>query len=102
MKAVADQYPDCDRWFNLGLSSDRGYQAAKLERCAAAGHRALLVNVDIRALGARERYQRNGFTAPPALTLSSPAGHRHQARVVGRLPSGRGDPLPEPGAEPLR
>ena len=74
MEAVADQYPDCDRWFNLGLSSDRGYLAAKLERCAAAGYRALLVNVDTRALGARERDQRNGFTAPPALTLSSLLG----------------------------
>lgn len=74
MEAVAKQSPDLDRWFNLGLTPDRGLQHARLERCAAAGYRALLVNVDIRALGSRERDRRNGFTAPPSLTLSSLLG----------------------------
>lgn len=74
MESLANQFPDLDRWFNLGLSSDRGYLNAKLERCSAAGYRALLVGVDTRALGARERDRRNGFTAPPALTLSSLLG----------------------------
>ena len=74
MEGVAKQSPDLDRWFNLGLTPDRGLLGAKLDRCAAAGYRALLVNVDIRALGSRERDRRNGFTAPPALTLSSLLG----------------------------
>ena len=71
MEGVANQFPGLDRWFNLGLSVDRGYLNAQLERCSAAGYRALLVSVDTRALGSRERDRRNGFTAPPALTLSS-------------------------------
>ena len=71
MERLAHQFPDLDRWFNLGLSSDRGYLNAKLARCTAAGYRALLISVDTRALGSRERDRRNGFTAPPALTLST-------------------------------
>lgn len=74
MEGVADQFPELDRWFNLGLSSDRGLLNAKLERCTEAGYRALIVGVDTRALGSRERDRRNGFTAPPALTLSSLVG----------------------------
>jgi L-lactate dehydrogenase (cytochrome) len=74
MEDVANQFPGLDRWFNLGLSSDPGYLNAKLERCTAAGYRTLLVSVDTRALGSRERDRRNGFTAPPALTLSSLIG----------------------------
>lgn len=74
MEGVADQSPELDRWFNLGLSSDRGLLNAKLERCTEAGYRALIVGVDTRALGSRERDRRNGFTAPPALTLSSLVG----------------------------
>jgi L-lactate dehydrogenase (cytochrome) len=74
MEGVANQFPGLDRWFNIGLSSDRGYLNARLERCTAAGYRALLVSVDTRALGSRERDRRNGFTAPPALTLSSLIG----------------------------
>jgi len=74
MESVADQFPDLDRWFNFGLTSDRGHMKAKLDRCAASGYRALTVNVDIRALGSRERDRRNGFIAPPSLTLSSLIG----------------------------
>lgn len=74
MEVLAEQVPDLDRWFNLGLSADRGYLQAKLDRCSSAGYRALLVSVDTRALGSRERDRRNGFTAPPALTLSSLMG----------------------------
>lgn len=74
MESVAARSPGLDRWFNIGLSSDMGYQQAKLDRCSAAGYRALLVGVDTRALGSRERDQKNGFTAPPALTLSSLLG----------------------------
>ena len=74
MEGLANQFPDLDRWFSLGLSSDRGYLNAKLDRCTASGYRAVVVSVDTRALGSRERDRRNGFTAPPALTLSSLIG----------------------------
>lgn len=71
MESVAEHYPTLDRWFNFGLSADAGARDAKLERCAAAGFRTLIVGVDTRALGSRERDLHNGFTAPPALTLST-------------------------------
>lgn len=74
MEGLANQFPHLDRWFGLGLSADRGYLNAKLDRCTEAGYRALLVSVDTRALGSRERDRRNGFTAPPTLTLSSLLG----------------------------
>ena len=38
-----------------------------LDRATRAGYEALLVNVDCRAIGHRERDYRNGFTAPPTL-----------------------------------
>ncbi|GAA3860072.1 alpha-hydroxy acid oxidase [Leifsonia kafniensis] len=74
MEDIAAQSPTLDRWFNVGLSPDKGALSAKLDRCAAAGYRAIVVGIDTRALGARERDRKNGFTAPPALTLSSLIG----------------------------
>jgi L-lactate dehydrogenase (cytochrome) len=71
LEGIARQSPGLDRWFNMGLSSDAGFLQARLDRCTAAGFHTLLINVDTRALGSRERDQRNGFTAPPALTLAS-------------------------------
>lgn len=71
MESVAEKNPALDRWFNFGLSPDTGARDAKLERCRAAGYRTLIVGVDTRALGSRERDLHNGFTAPPALTLSA-------------------------------
>lgn len=74
MERIAEDFPQLDRWFNVSLSPDKGALRAKLERCSAAGYRAIVVTVDTRALGSRERDRRNGFTAPPALTLSSLMG----------------------------
>lgn len=71
MESIAEQYPGLDRWFNFGLSRDATARDAKLERCEAAGYGTLIVGVDTRALGSRERDLHNGFTAPPALTLST-------------------------------
>lgn len=71
MEQIAQDFPDLDRWFNVGLSPDKGALHAKLQRCAAAGYRAIVVTVDTRALGSRERDRKNGFTAPPALTVAS-------------------------------
>jgi L-lactate dehydrogenase (cytochrome) len=74
MEDVATQSPGLDRWFNVGLSPDKGALSAKLDRVAAAGYRAIIVGLDTRALGSRERDSKNGFTAPPALTLASLLG----------------------------
>lgn len=74
MEQVASEQPSLDRWFNVSLSPDKGAMQAKLDRCAAAGYRAIVVTVDTRALGSRERDRRSGFTAPPALTVGSMLG----------------------------
>lgn len=74
MEQIAREQPDLDRWFNVSLSPDKGAMQAKLDRCSAAGYRAIVVTVDTRALGSRERDRRNGFTAPPALTVASLIG----------------------------
>jgi L-lactate dehydrogenase (cytochrome) len=71
LEDIAHQSPALDRWLNFGLSSDPGYLKAKLERCTENGFHTLIISTDTRALGSRERDQRNGFTAPPALTASS-------------------------------
>ncbi|MFQ6155681.1 alpha-hydroxy acid oxidase [Micrococcus luteus] len=71
MESIAERFPDLDRWFNFGLSRDAHVRDEKLARCKAAGFSTLIVGVDTRALGSRERDLRNGFTAPPSLTLST-------------------------------
>jgi L-lactate dehydrogenase (cytochrome) len=71
METIAADNPGLDRWFNIGLTADTQVLRDKLSRCEAAGFRTLIVGVDTRALGARERDLHNGFTAPPALTLST-------------------------------
>jgi L-lactate dehydrogenase (cytochrome) len=71
MESIAERFPDLDRWFNFGLSRDAHVRDEKLARCKAAGFNTLIVGVDTRALGSRERDLRNGFTAPPSLTLST-------------------------------
>lgn len=71
METIAEQHPSLDRWFNFGLTSDAQAMKNKLARCKSAGFNTLIVGVDTRALGSRERDLHNGFTAPPALTLST-------------------------------
>ncbi len=73
METIAADFPRLDRWFNMGLAPDSPARRNKLDRCLAAGYQTLIVGVDTRALGSRERDLRNGFTAPPALTLSTVA-----------------------------
>lgn len=74
MEQIAKEQPELDRWFNVSLSPDKGAMQEKLDRCESAGYRAIVVTVDTRALGSRERDRRNGFTAPPALTAASLIG----------------------------
>lgn len=67
MEQVSQAAPTLRRWFNIEPMSDRGQLQALLDRVAAAGYEALLVNLDCRDIGHRERDYRNGFTAPPSL-----------------------------------
>jgi L-lactate dehydrogenase (cytochrome) len=56
-------------WFQTYLLKDRGINAALLQRAARAGCQVLVVTVDTKTQGARDRDVRNGFTVPPRPTL---------------------------------
>jgi L-lactate dehydrogenase (cytochrome) len=55
-------------WFQSYLLKDRSINEALLERAARAGCRTLVITVDTKAQGPRERDIRNGFTVPPRVT----------------------------------
>jgi L-lactate dehydrogenase (cytochrome) len=67
MEQVSAAAPGLRRWFNLEPTADKGLLQAVLDRVSNAGYEALLLNVDCRAIGHRERDYRNGFTAPPSI-----------------------------------
>ncbi|GAA3675409.1 alpha-hydroxy acid oxidase [Arthrobacter ginkgonis] len=71
MEDVAAAAPDARRWFNMKPRPDRGATQALLDRVADSGYEALLVNIDARTIGHRERDYRNGFTAPPTIKLGT-------------------------------
>lgn len=52
-------------WFQLYVLRDRGLTKAFIERACAAGCSALVLTVDTKLQGPRERDIRNGFTVPP-------------------------------------
>jgi L-lactate dehydrogenase (cytochrome) len=56
-------------WFQLYVSSDRGYVRELLGRARAAGCLALVITVDVQRAGARERDRRNGFSLPPRISV---------------------------------
>lgn len=67
METIADGLPSLRRWFNLEPIADRGELHDVLDRVARSGYDTLVVNLDCRTIGRRERDYRNGFTAPPTL-----------------------------------
>jgi isopentenyl diphosphate isomerase/L-lactate dehydrogenase-like FMN-dependent dehydrogenase len=64
IEEVAASAPDAARWFQLYWSRDRDAVRDLLERAAAAGYGAVIVTVDLPALGRRERDLRTGFEIP--------------------------------------
>ena len=65
------QTSDAPNWFQLYVLRDRGLTKAFIERARAAGCSALVLTVDTKMQGPRERDIRNGFTVPPRFTLST-------------------------------
>lgn len=57
-----------DRWFQLYVFRDRGITRSMIERARASGCKALVLTVDTKMQGPRERDMRNGFTVPPRFT----------------------------------
>jgi 4-hydroxymandelate oxidase len=56
-------------WFQLYVYQDRGLTRDLVARAAAAGASALVVTVDMPALGRREADERNRFALPPGVTM---------------------------------
>ncbi|MFQ5891157.1 MAG: alpha-hydroxy acid oxidase, partial [Gemmatimonadota bacterium] len=56
-------------WFQLYVWQDRDLTRSFVERAQAAGYRALILTVDVPLVSTRERDVRNGFTAPPRITI---------------------------------
>jgi 4-hydroxymandelate oxidase len=52
-------------WFQLYLYPTREIAASLVRRAEEAGYRAIVLTVDLPALGKRERDRRNGITIPP-------------------------------------
>ena len=59
---------DVTRWFQLYVLRDRGLTKAFIDRAKATGCTALVLTVDTKMQGPRERDMRNGFTVPPKFT----------------------------------
>lgn len=62
---------DGPKMFQVYILRDRGLTGEFVERCRAAGFRALCLTVDAARAGNRERDLRTGMTLPPRLTLAS-------------------------------
>jgi L-lactate dehydrogenase (cytochrome) len=59
------------RWFQLYVLRDRGLTKTFIDRAKATGCTALVLTVDTKMQGPRERDMRNGFTVPPKFTLNT-------------------------------
>jgi L-lactate dehydrogenase (cytochrome) len=68
IEEVAERAPG-PTWFQLYMWRDRGFVRELLERARAAGHRALVLTVDVPVSAGRERDIRNGFGIPPRVSV---------------------------------
>jgi L-lactate dehydrogenase (cytochrome) len=62
---------DTPNWFQLYVLRDRGLTKAFIERARDARCSALVLTVDTKVQGPRERDMRNGFTVPPRFSAST-------------------------------
>jgi len=70
IEQIAEASP-VDRWFQLYVLRDRGITKSMIDRARASGCKALVLTVDTKVQGPRERDMRNGFTVPPKFTLGT-------------------------------
>ena len=59
------------KWFQLYVLRDRGLTKAFIDRAKAAHCTALVLTVDTKVQGPRERDLRNGFTVPPRFSATT-------------------------------
>jgi L-lactate dehydrogenase (cytochrome) len=88
VEEIAGETPQ-PKWFQLYVLRDRGLTRAFIERARASNCSALVLTVDTKVQGPRERDMRNGFTVPPefsARTLLDFAWHWRWLLDVGLGP----------------
>ncbi len=83
IEEVAKAAPDGSHWFQLYTQADPGRSRALVERATAAGHRALLVTVDLPRLGYRDRDRRHGFDLPALGNFSEDDRPDHRPDLDG-------------------
>jgi L-lactate dehydrogenase (cytochrome) len=71
IEELASAVPGLRRWFQLYLWKDREASKELVERARESGYEALILTVDVPVAGMRRRDVRNGFSLPPALSLST-------------------------------
>ena len=59
------------RWFQLYVLRDRGLTKTFIDRAKVTNCKALVLTVDTKMQGPRERDMRNGFTVPPKFTVGT-------------------------------
>jgi len=69
--ALAQDAPECGRWFQLYVFADRGVSRELMAQAVEHGYEALVVTVDLPVLGVRERELRTGVHAATAEAVSS-------------------------------
>ena len=69
--ALAEAVPDCPRWFQLYVFSDRGVSRELIARAVEHGYEALVVTVDLPVLGWRERDIRSGVRSASSHPVAS-------------------------------
>jgi 4-hydroxymandelate oxidase len=74
---LAAAAPDTSRWFQLYVFKDRAVTHDMVDQVTELGYEALVVTIDLPALGLRERDVRNGFMVATANAIPS-------ARLTGR------------------
>ena len=70
IEEIAEQ-GEMPNWFQLYVLRDRGLTKAFIERARASRCSALVLTVDTKLQGPRERDIRNGFTVPPRFTFGT-------------------------------
>jgi isopentenyl diphosphate isomerase/L-lactate dehydrogenase-like FMN-dependent dehydrogenase len=69
LEEVAAAAPGGARWFQLYARREREHRLGLVARAADAGYEAIVLTVDLQAIGRRERDRRTGFVLPPELAL---------------------------------
>ncbi len=61
--ALAEAVPECPRWFQLYVFTDRGVTRELVAQAVEHGYEALVLTVDLPIMGLRERDLRSGVNA---------------------------------------